>query len=486
MSQNAANAANAAEHGNSFPSGRPVVFRNATVLTIDPSLGMIERGDVLVVDRRIAEVGRQLTAPDSAVEIDASGGILMPGMVDTHRHMWQTALRGFGADWTLTNYFQFYYLNWGKYFRAEDIYAGNLLSALEAVDSGVTTTVDWSHGLQTVEYADAAVDALEAVPGRFVLAYGNLLGAPWEWTRAPEFADFIKRRIDGRGDMLRMQIAFDVPGDPSFPEKAAFEVARDFDLPVTTHAGVWGATNDNGIRLMHEHGFMTPKNIYVHAATLSEDSYQRIAASGGYASVSAESEDSAGQGYSPTWTLRKHGIPVSLSMDTSVWWSADLFSAMRATLNADRAREHMEAHNRSETVMLSHLRAEQVVNWATIGGAKALGMDSLVGSITPGKKADLVLIKNDQSPAMFPILHPYGHVVFQAGRGDVHTVMVDGNVVKYDHRLLGIDLAKAKEAVGKTVEYARGKMGEQAWNESMNPEQAVVEKINNPYKYTDR
>ncbi len=105
-----------------FPPGRPVVFRNATVLTIDPSLGMIEGGDVLVVANRIATVGQQLVVPDGTVEIDATGGILMPGMVDTHRHMWQTALRGFGADWTLTNYFMFYYLNWGKIFRAEDIY----------------------------------------------------------------------------------------------------------------------------------------------------------------------------------------------------------------------------------------------------------------------------------------------------------------------------------------------------------------------------
>ena len=481
MSQNAA-----VNSSNSFPSGRPVVFRNATVLTVDASLGTIEHGDVLVTDNRIAEVGRQLTVPDGTVEIDASNGILMPGMVDTHRHMWQTALRGFGADWTLTNYFQFYYLNWGKIFRAEDIYAGNLLSAIEAVDSGVTTTVDWSHGLQTVEYADAAVDALEAVPARFVLAYGNLLGAPWQWTKAPEFADFIKRRIDGRGDKLRMQLAFDVTGDPAFPEKGAFEVARDFNLPVTTHAGVWGATNDNGIRLMHDNGFMAPSTIYVHAATLSDDSYHRIAATGGHTSISAESEQNAGQGYPPTWILRRHNIPVSLSMDTSVWWSADLFSAMRATLNADRSREHMEAHKDQKTVMLSHLRAEQVVNWATLGGAQALGMDSFIGSITPGKKADLVLIKNEQSPAMFPILHPYGHVVFQAGRGDVHTVMVDGNVVKYDHKLLGIDLAKAKQAVMKTVEYARGQMGEQAWNEGMNPEKAEVELIANPYTYTGR
>ncbi len=435
---------NAAANGNSFPSGRPVVFRNATILTIDPSFGMIENGDVLVVDNHIAAVGRQLVAPDSAMEIDASGGILMPGMVDTHRHMWQTALRGFGADWTLTNYFQFYYLNWGKIFRPEDIYAGNLLAAIEAVDAGVTTTVDWSHGLQTVEYADAAADALEAVPGRFVLAYGNLLGAPWQWTKAPEFADFIRRRIDGHGDKLGMQIAFDVTGDPAFPEKAAFEAARDFNLPVTTHAGVWGATNDNGIRLMYEHGFMTPSTIYVHAATLSQDSYHRIAATGGHASISTESEQNAGQGYPPTWQLRRHNIPVSLSMDTSVWWSGDLFSAMRATLSADRAREHMEAHRQNNTVMLSHLRAEQVVNWATLGGASALGMDSDIGSITPGKKADLVLIKNDQSPVMFPLLHPYGHVVFQAGRGDVHTVMVNGNVVKYEHRLLGIDLDSAR------------------------------------------
>jgi cytosine/adenosine deaminase-related metal-dependent hydrolase len=475
-----------ATNSNLFPSGRPVVFRNATLLTIDPSPGMIESGDVLVVANRIADVGRQLVVPDGTVEIDATDGILMPGMVDTHRHMWQTALRGFGADWTLTNYFQFYYLNWGKSFRPEDIYAGNLLAAIEAVDAGVTTTVDWSHGLQTIEHADAAVDALEAVPGRFVLAYGNLLGAPWQWTKAPEFADFMRRRIDGHGDRLRMQLAFDVTGDPAFPEKTAFEVAREFNLPVTTHAGVWGATNDEGIRLMYEHGFMTPSTIYVHAATLSEDSYHCIAATGGHASISAESEQNAGQGYPPTWLLRRYNIPVSLSMDTSVWWSGDLFSAMRATLNADRAREHLEAHKRKSTVILSHLRAEQVVNWATLGGAKALGMDSDIGSITPGKKADLVLVKNDQSPVMFPVLNPYGHIVFQAGRGDVHTVMVDGNVVKYDHRLLGVDLARARQAVAKTVEYMQAQMGEQAWNEAMNPEKAVVELIENPYTYIDR
>src|ERR1051326_5146864 len=207
--------------------------------------------------------------------------------------------------------------------------------------------------------------------------------------------------------MLGFQMAFDVPDNPEFPERAAFEVARDLDVPVTTHTGVRGATTDVGVRLMYDNGFMTPRNIYVHAATLSDDSYQRIAATGGSVSVSTESEQSAGQGYPPTWRLRQHGIPVSLSMDTSVWWSGDLFSAMRATLSADRSREHLEAHNRDETVTHHHLRAERVVAWATRGGSQALGLDSLVGSLEVGKKADVVLIKNDASPVMFPLLNPY-------------------------------------------------------------------------------
>jgi len=154
--------------------GRPLVFRNATVLTMDDAHAILHGADVLVTGDQIAAVGQGLEVPEGTAEIDAAGGILMPGMIDTHRHMWQTAMRGYGADWTLTQYFVWYYLSWGKVFRPEDIYAGNLLAALEAVDAGVTTTVDWSHGLQTVAHADAAADALGQVPARFVLAYGNI------------------------------------------------------------------------------------------------------------------------------------------------------------------------------------------------------------------------------------------------------------------------------------------------------------------------
>jgi 5-methylthioadenosine/S-adenosylhomocysteine deaminase len=461
------------------------VFRNGLVLTMDDAHTVLQGADVLVIDGTIAEIGVGLTAPEGATEVDATGGIIMPGMIDTHRHMWQTAMRGYGADWTLTQYFVWYYLESGKLFRPDDIYAGNALAAIEAIDAGVTTTVDWSHGLQTPQHADAAVDALQSVPGRFVLAYGNIQQGPWEWSASPEFRDFVSRRITPGDDMLGFQMAFDVTGDPAFPEKAAFEVARELGVPVTTHAGVWGATNDDGIRLMHEHGFMTPQTVYVHASTLTHDSYNRIAATGGSVSVSTESEQSAGQGYPTTWQLRNHAIPVSLSMDTSVWWSGDLFSAMRTTLGADRSREHLEAHGRQETVTHVHLRAEQVVDWATRGGSRALGLDDRIGSLEPGKKADVVLLKNDRSPVMFPILNPYGHVAFQAQRGDVHSVMVNGRLVKRDHELVDIDLAAARARVDQTVEYLMNTMGAEAWQRGMNPDVPETKVMDNPYTYTE-
>ena len=469
--------------GESLEHGRSMVFRHGIVITMDNAHRVLQDCDVLVVGGVIKEIGSNLAAPEDVLEIDATGGIVMPGMVDTHRHMWQTAMRGYGADWTLTQYFVWYYLQHGKNFRPEDIYAGNLLSAIEAIDAGVTTSVDWSHGLQTTEHADAAVDALEAVPGRFVLAYGNIQQAPWEWSIGPDFKKFYHRRFDGKGDMLGFQMAFDVLGDSAFPEEAAFNVAKELGVAVTTHAGVLGATGDESIRLMYENNCMGPDTVFVHCATLSADSYHRIAASGGSASVSTESEQSAGQGYPSSWQLRQYNIPISLSQDTSVWWSADLFTAMRTTIGSDRARQHLEAHRIGEQVTNLDVRCEEVIHWATRGGADALGLGSKIGSVEAGKRADVVLLKNDSSPVMFPIINPYGHVVMQAQRSDVDTVVIDGNIVKLEHKLVGIDLAAARSATEKTVSYLADTVGADAWVTGMNPELTEREKHENPYKY---
>ena len=285
--------------------------------------------------------------------------------------------------------------------------------------------------------------------------------------------------------MLGLQMAFDMTGDPAFPERGAFESAKE--LGPGGHHACRGMGGDERLR----HTAHVRQRVHDRASHLRACGnavpglLPRIAASGAYASVSTESEQSAGQGYPPTWLLRRHRIPISLSMDTSVWWSGDLFSAMRATLSADRSREHLEAHAKAETIVHSTLRAEEVVRWATVGGAEAIGMGNVIGSLAVGKKADVVLIKNDDSPAMFPILQPFGHVVYQAGRGDVHTVMVNGRIVKFEHRLVGIDLAAAKSAVTRTVEYAQRELGPTEWIDAMAPELPAVELIPNPYTYTD-
>ena len=172
-------------------------------------------------------------------------------------------------------------------------------------------------------------------------------------------------------------------------------------------------------------------------------------------------------------------------MDTSVWWSSDLFSAMRTTLGADRSREHMEAHAKGDTVTHHRLRAEQVVEWATRGGAAVLGRSDL-GSLEPGKKADVVLIKNDASPVSFPMLNPYGQIAFQAQRGDVHTVLVDGRIVKHEGKLVGVDLPDVRRRIDSTVDHLRSTLGEEAWARRHEPRPSLDDELfENPYQYTD-
>ncbi|MGH1551336.1 hypothetical protein ACRAWF_01415 [Streptomyces sp. L7] len=205
-----------------FPAGRPVVLRGGTVLPMDRTRRVLS-------DYRRARDGR----PDHRGRPAArrAGGDRGDRRVRRHRdarhdrHCTGTCGRrrcaATAPSWTLTQYFVWYYLEHGTAFRPEDVHAGNLLAAVEALDAGVTTVVDWSHGLQTVDHADAAVDALQAVPGRFVLAYGNIQQAPAEWTAAPQFRDFVRRRITG-DDMLGFQDRLRRHRRSAFPEKPAF------------------------------------------------------------------------------------------------------------------------------------------------------------------------------------------------------------------------------------------------------------------------
>ena len=238
-----------------------------------------------------------------------------------------------------------------------------------------------------------------------------------------------KRRAKA-SDLLGVQLAFDVTGDPAFPEKAAFEVARELGLPVTTHAGVWGATNDDGIRLMHENGFVTPETVYVHAATLSPDSYHRIAASGGSVSVSTESEQSAGQGYPPTWQLRKSRHP-GVDVDGHqrvVEQRPVLGDAVRRSAPTARASTWRRTPRATPSPTTGCAPSRSSTGRPAAAPRCSAATTSAVSS--RARRPTSCCIKNDASPVSFPMLNPYGHVAFQAQRGDVHTVLVDGTVVK--------------------------------------------------------
>jgi 5-methylthioadenosine/S-adenosylhomocysteine deaminase len=449
-----------------FPAGRPLLIRGATVVTMDRARGILPDTDVLVMDRKIKAVGKRLAAPQATAVIEAKGALLIPGFVDTHRHMWQSALRGIGVDWTLNDYFGAMQALL-PHLRPEDVYAGNYLGMVDAVADGVTTVVDWSHGSSTPAHADAAVDALMAVPGRARWAYGRF-GFDSSWVTDGEVDRIRAARFNSDDQLVTMQLALDLPSEDPSAADAALRHAGQHALPVTMHTGIFGLSPDATIAHLADNGFLSPTTTLVHAATLSDDSYRRIADSGAFVSLSAESELNAGQGYPPTGAARHFGIPISLSMDTVVWWSGDMFSAMRATLSAERGLTFLRAHARGEQLTSHDLRAADVLRYATLGGAEALGMGDRIGSITPGKLADLVLLRQD-TPSMTPVNNPVGHLVFQAGRGDIDTVIVGGRVLKHRGELVGLDLARARRLAEASRDHIRAAIGETAWQQFINP-----------------
>ncbi len=447
--------------------GRPLLLRGGTVITMDPARGVLPKTDVLVTDGRIAAIGPGLRAPADAAVLDVRGKLVQPGMIDTHRHMWQTALRGIAADWTLTNYSDLMLGRFGPLFTPDDMYAGSLLGAIEAIDSGVTTVVDWSHNMRTPQHADAVVDALVDSGARARLAYGYYAEPAQDWVLRGDIARLRSERFPTADERVTLQIALDV-FDPAFPDRPAWVWARDRGFEITTHAGVIGFLPADLPERLHTAGLLLPTTTYVHATTFTDKSYQLIADSGATASVAAESDLHGGQGYPPTEKLRQYGIPSSLSVDTVTWYSGDMFHAMRATLTADRGLAHLRAHEQGGLVKLNQLRAVDVLAQATTGGARSMGLQRELGSLTPGKRADIVVL-DTSSPNMTPMVNPVGAAVAQATTSDVDTVVIGGRVIKRDGRLLGNGFARARRLGEASRDRLRAAAGEKLWLEALNP-----------------
>lgn len=419
-----------------------IVLRGGYVVTMDPDLGDIPGGDVLIEGDTIAGVGRNVSA--DAETIDATGKIVIPGFVDTHRHTWETAIRGCAPDATLDDYFVEVLDSFAPLYRPEDVYASNLAGALECINAGITTLVDWSHINNTPDHPDAAIQGLKEAGIRAVYAYGSAnLSLSDYWFQSKiviprEDVERIKRRYFSSDDSL-MTMALATRG-PGFclddVVRAEWGMARELGIPITTHfgmgrlAGRWGM-----VKLLDRLGLLGPDTTYIHCCYFSDEEWRLVADSGGKVSIAPQVEMQMGHGWPPVAKAIEYHLRPSLSIDVVTTVPGDMFTEMRCAFAAERCKVNAAAWEADAPVPSTILKARDMLRMATINGAHVAGLEDRTGSLTPGKKADVVVI-DGTSVGTAPVIDPVATVVLCADTSDVETVIVNGKVLKRDGKLL--------------------------------------------------
>jgi cytosine/adenosine deaminase-related metal-dependent hydrolase len=405
-----------------------ILIRGGVVIDTDPTPFVTGHSDVLIDNDLIAAVGTALPVPEDAEVIDATGRLVLPGFVDTHRHTWQAAVRSIAPDISFADYLERVLGRLTPRYRPDDVYAGNLAGALECLDAGITTLLDWSHIQLTPAHTEATVAALRASGIRAVLGY--CYGGP----DGPEGLATEGRRVhrayfDASGPLLSMAIAAlgpEIAGEALAAHE--WRLARDLGLPVTVHMGGHGQESaERGLAFLRENDLFGPGTTYVHPNHYTDDALKRIADSGGTASVSPLIEAELGIGYPATGRTRAAGIPTGLSADAVTSGPGDMFSLMRAAYALERARS-------------PEFTTRDALRMATIEGAEVVGLGEVTGSLRVGKQADLILLRTDTLP-MSPSCDPIGAIVLSADTSCVDTVLVGGRAVKRDGRLPHHDAA---------------------------------------------
>ncbi|CAN5418806.1 amidohydrolase family protein [soil metagenome] len=445
--------------------GERTLITGGRVLSMDSSVGDLNRGDLLIEDGLIAEVAASIDAVDCEV-IEAEGAIVMPGFVDTHRHTWQTAMRAICADWTLLDYFRGIRLHIAQAYEPEDMYAGNLAGALEALDAGVTTILDFSHCNNTPEHAEQAIAGLRDSGIRATFAYGFYpvpLAEPGfaahsdriEHARSLRSAHFADEKA-----LVRMGLALTELGLVPFSDtRAEVELARELEVLLTAHIGTVRSPNwPDEIGILHGAGLLGPGQVHVHCNACSDAALGLIAASGAAVSVTPETEMQMGMGIPVTGRAIAHGLKPSLGCDIASNQSGDLLTQMRLALQTQRMLDNeplLRDDSMPETVSLG---VRDALEMATINGARAMGIDSAVGSLAPGKQADVLLVSTDRI-GMAPASDPVAAVVLQAQPSDIRTVLVAGHAVKRDG-VLTAGSAKARGLIVASGEQLQARMAD--------------------------
>ncbi|HEX6196599.1 MAG TPA: amidohydrolase family protein [Jiangellaceae bacterium] len=432
---------------------RRTLVKGGFVLSLDPSIGDLERGDVLIEGERIVEVGRDLAAGDAEV-VDASGMIVMPGFVDTHRHIWEGVLRNIGTDVPLegrNSYISHVLHKLAPAFRPEDAYAGNLVSALGAIDAGVTTLLDWSHIQGSPAHTDAVIQALNDSGMRAVFGYGFPWWGKWEERQPSWFVRAATEYFTTKDQRLTLALA--APG----PEFTDFEITRDHwklaretDARITAHVGVGSYGQDAKLQEMGQANLLGPDTTYIHCTTLNDTEVQMIVDTGGTVSLAVPVEMMMGHGMPPIQKFLDRGLRPSLSVDVETNVPADMFTQMRSVLTLQRS---LAGANGKDPVSM-----RDVLEFATVEGARANGLDAKIGTLTPGKQADLIMLRTDRMNVT-PMTDPVAAVVAGMDTSNVDTVLVAGRVLKRGGRLLHVDWDAVKRMVYESRDRVIAKSG---------------------------
>jgi 5-methylthioadenosine/S-adenosylhomocysteine deaminase len=437
-----------------------ILIKGGSIISMDPAIKDLPRGDVLVDGGKIAALAPSLNA-DGAETIDAAGMIVLPGLINAHIHTWQSALRGIAGDWTVPKYMQSMHRGLAGHYRPDDVYIANLMGALSQLNSGTTTLVDWCHCNRTPEHTDAAIAGLTESGARAVFLHGSPKPDPKpgqkHFSEVPMPRAEVERLRKGRfasGDgLVTFGLAILGPYYSVWDvTRADALLAREFDLIASMHVGGGTSMQPDGFeRLLKENLIGANFNI-VHGNDMKHDVIRAIADRGGKFTVTAEIELQMGYGDPLTGVLNACGAPVSIGSDVEPAARGDVFSCMRMTLQHERHRRTLEilAETGSRPMDMP-VTCRQALEWATINGAKMAGLDGRVGSLTPGKQADILLLRADDL-AMFPVTDPVASVVMQGGVANVDTVLVAGRVVKRGGKLLYAQLAEKKAALQKSGE----------------------------------
>ncbi|MGW1713266.1 amidohydrolase family protein [Streptomyces sp. NPDC002156] len=429
-----------------------LLLRSGHVISMDPDIGELPQGDVLIEDGKIVAVQREISA--DADVLDMTGRIVIPGFVDTHRHTWEAPIRGCAPDATLDDYFVDVLDTFAPLYTPEDVYAGNLAGALECLNAGITTLVDWSHINNTPEHPDAAVKALTETGIRAQYAYGSAntsLADYWFESKIAIPGDDVRRirssHFASDSGLLTMALATRGPGFcTNDVVTAEWALARELDIPITVHVAMGRLAGRFGmVKQLHELGLLGADTTYIHCCYLSEEEWRMVADSGGTVSIAPQVETQMGHGWPPVMKAIEHGLRPSLSIDVVTTVPGDMFTQIRAAFGAERARVNAESWQADVPVPATMLTARQMLELATVNGAHVAGLEDRTGSLTPGKRADVVAL-DATALNMAPVHDAVAAVTLSADVSNVETVIVDGVVLKRDGKLLA-DTGRARRLV---------------------------------------